>query len=181
MTDFEHELLNKPRRRNWFDRFQVVNLGVLTLLAILSRVYLQRLIPNTGFLELPLLLTIYFSLTRRSPVASLLFGMAVGLIEDSLAPSRLNPIGMNGLTKTLVGYFAASVSLRFDVEHVLLRFVLSFLFYLFNAFLYWVMQRALLAQNVPFEVVDKLLDGALNAAVAVPLFLMLDRLKVSRA
>jgi rod shape-determining protein MreD len=59
--------------------------------------------------------------------------------------------------------------------------VLSFLFYLFNAFLYWVMQRALLAQNVPFEVIDKLLDGALNAAVAVPLFLMLDRLKVSRA
>jgi rod shape-determining protein MreD len=181
MSDFDHQLLNKPRRQGWFDRFHFVNLAIITLFAILSRVYLQRLIPNTSFLELPLLLTIYFSLSRRSPVASLLFGMVVGLIEDSLAPYRLNPIGMNGLCKTLVGYFAASVSLRFDVEHVLLRFVLSFLFYFFNTFLYWVMRRAMLAQNVPFDVMDTLIYGALNAAVAVPLFLMLDRLKLSRA
>ena len=86
------------------------------------------------------------------------------------------------LDETIVELIAKRAhGVRFDVEHVLLRFVLTFLFYLFNAFLYWVMQRALLAQNVPFGVIDTFLNGALNAAVAVPLFLMLDRLKVSRA
>lgn len=180
MTDFDTHLLSKPRRQSWFGRFQIVNLALLTLLAILSRVYLPRLIPSTRFLELPLLLTIYFALTRRSPVAAVLFGMSVGLIEDSLAPYRINPIGMNGLTKTLVAYFAASVSLRFDVENVILRFLLSFLFYFFNTFLYWVMRRALLAQMVPFDPLETVIYGALNAVVAVPLYLMLDRLKLSR-
>jgi rod shape-determining protein MreD len=178
MSDFDHSMLAKPARQSWFGRFQVVGIGVITLLAILSRVYIQRLIPNTGFLELPLLLVVYFGLMQRSQIAALLFGAFVGLVEDSLAPDNL-PLGMNGIAKTMVGYFAASVSLRFDVENVFIRLVLTFFFYFFNAFLYWVMRRALLAQAVPFDPQKELLHGVLNAAVSVPLFLILDRLKVS--
>lgn len=177
MSDFDSSLMNKPRE-SWFGRFQVLWLFLITLLAILSRVYIQRLIPNTGFLELPLLLVVYFGLMRRSQVAALLFGAFVGLVEDSLAPDNL-PLGMNGIAKTMVGYFAASVSMRFDVENVAIRFVLSFFFYFFHAFLYWVMRRALLAQTVPFDPQTELLHGVLNAVVAVPLFLILDRLRLS--
>jgi rod shape-determining protein MreD len=178
MSDFDRSLLTKPARQNWFARFQVLGIGLITLFAILSRVYIQRLIPNTGFLELPLLLVVYFGLMQRSQVAALLFGAFVGLVEDSLAPDNL-PLGMNGIAKTMVGYFAASVSLRFDVENVFIRLVLSFFFYFFHAFLYWVMRRALLAQTVPFDPEKELLHGVLNAAVSVPLFLILDRLKLS--
>ena len=115
---------------------------------------------------------------RPNQIASLLFGAFVGLAEDSLAPAKL-PIGMYGITKTLVGYFAASVSMRFNVENSLIRLVLCFFFYIFHAFLYWVMRRALLGQLVPLDPQETLIHGALNAAVALPLYLILDKMKFS--
>ena len=171
-------LLKRPLRQNWFSRFQVVALGVLTLVAIVSKFYLPRLIPDTEWLELPLLLTVYFGLMKHSQIASLFFGAFVGLAEDSLSPANL-PIGMYGITKTLVGYFAASVSLRFNVESVVVRLILSFFFYVFHAFFYWIMRRALLGQIVPFDPQETFVHGALNSVVAIPLFLVLDRMKLS--
>lgn len=178
MNETSDQILARPTREGWFSRFQVLALAAITLVAIIGKVYLPRLIPNTEWLELPLLLTVYFGLMRRSQLASLLFGAFVGLAEDSLAPANI-PIGMYGITKTLVGYFAASVSLRFDVESTLIRVILSFFFYFFHAFFYWIMRRALLGQIVPFDPQETFVHGALNAAVAVPLFLILDRMKLA--
>ncbi len=178
MNETSDQILTRPIRESWFSRFQVLALAAITLVAIIGKVYLPRLIPNTEWLELPLLLTVYFGLMRRSQLASLLFGAFVGLAEDSLAPANI-PIGMYGITKTLVGYFAASVSLRFDVESTLIRVILSFFFYFFHAFFYWIMRRALLGQIVPFDPQETFVHGALNAAVAVPLFLILDRMKLA--
>ncbi|MBV9307962.1 MAG: rod shape-determining protein MreD, partial [Acidobacteriaceae bacterium] len=127
MNEVSDEILKPPVRESWFSRFQVVALVALTLLAIISKFYLPRLVPHTEWLELPLLLTIYFSLMRRGQIASLFFGAFVGLAEDSLSPANL-PIGMYGITKTLVGYFAASISMRFNVESPVIRLVLSFFF-----------------------------------------------------
>ncbi|MBV8708499.1 MAG: rod shape-determining protein MreD, partial [Acidobacteriaceae bacterium] len=141
MNEVSDQILKPPVRESWFSRFQVVALVALTLLAIISKFYLPRLVPHTEWLELPLLLTIYFSLMRRGQIASLFFGAFVGLAEDSLSPANL-PIGMYGITKTLVGYFAASISMRFNVESPVIRLVLSFFFYLFHAFFYWIMRRA---------------------------------------
>lgn len=178
MNETSDQILHRPIRQSWFSRFQVAALGLLTLIAIIGKVYLPRLIPATEWLELPLLLTVYFGLMRRSQIAALFFGVFVGLAEDSLSPTNL-PIGMYGITKTLVGYFAASVSMRFDVENSLIRLVLCFFFYFFHAFFYWIMQRALLGQIVPFDPQTTMVHGALNAVVAVPLFLILDRMKLS--
>ena len=178
MNETSDQLLTRPIRESWFSRFQVLALAAITLVAIIGKVYLPRLIPNTEWLELPLLLTVYFGLMRRSQLASLLFGAFVGLAEDSLSPANI-PIGMYGITKTLVGYFAASVSVRFDVESTLIRVVLSFFFYFFHAFFYWIMRRALLGQIVPFDPQETFVHGALNAVVAIPLFLILDRMKMA--
>jgi rod shape-determining protein MreD len=117
---------------------------------------------------------------RRSQIAALFFGAFVGLAEDSLSPANI-PIGMYGITKTLVGYFSASVSLRFNVETPVMRLILCFFFYFFHGFVYWAMRRALLGQIVPFNPQDTLVHGALNAAVALPLFAILDRMKLSGA
>lgn len=179
MNESSDRLLRHPARESWFSRFQIVGLIMLTLLAIIVKFYLPRLIPSTQWLELPLLLTVYFGLTHPNQIASLLFGAFVGLAEDSLAPALLHPIGMFGITKTLVGYFAASVSMRFNVENSLIRLVLCFFFYIFHAFLYWVMRRALLGQLIPLDPQEVLIYGALNSAVALPLFLILDKMKLS--
>jgi rod shape-determining protein MreD len=86
---------------------------------------------------------------------------------------------MYGIVKTLVGYFAASVSLRFDVENPFVRFLLGFFFFFFHQFFYWVLSRALLGQQVDFLPERTLVLGLLNAAVAVPLYHLLDKLKVT--
>ena len=178
MNETSDQIIGRPLRENWFSRFQVVALVIITLIAIIGKFYLPRLIPNTEWLELPLLLTIYFGLMRRSQISSLFFGAFVGLAEDSLAPDNL-PVGMYGITKTLVGYFAASVSMRFNVENSVIRLVLSFFFYFFHAFLYWMMRRALLGQMIPFDPQETFVHGALNSLVSVPLFAILDRLKLA--
>ncbi|MFZ0593730.1 MAG: rod shape-determining protein MreD [Bryobacteraceae bacterium] len=176
MTEYGDQLLRRPARENWFGRFQVVALVALTLVAIIAQVYIPRLIPNTSFLEIPLLFTIYFSLMRHSQLSGLFFGAFVGLAQDSL--SNL-PYGMYGIAKTLVGYFAASVSMRFDVDNVFIRFTLTFFFFFFHQFFYWIMRRSLLGQQVPLDPQKILLQAALNSVVAVPLYLILDRMKLS--
>ena len=178
MHEVSDQIIRRPARESWFSRFQVAALVVLTLASVIFKFYLPRLVPNTEWLELPLLLTIYFGLMRRSQISSLFFGAFVGLAEDSLSPANL-PIGMYGITKTLVGYFASSISVRFNVENSFIRFLLSFFFYFFHAFFYWIMRRALLAQLVPFGLQETAIHGALNALIAIPLFILLDRMKLA--
>ncbi len=149
----------------------------IPLVALLIQVYLPlfqtlKFIEN---IELPLLVTIYFSLMRRSQIRGLTLGMALGLAQDSF--SRYY-IGMYGICKTMVGYLSASIGLQFDVEHSLVRLILCFVFYLFHQFLYWVLQRALLNQPVILDIQKELLMGAVNAIVGVALFSALDKLRV---
>jgi rod shape-determining protein MreD len=156
-------VLNRSARQSWFSRFQVAALVLLTLVAVVTKFYLPRLVPHTEWLELPLLLTVYFGLMRQSQIQALLFGAFVGLAEDSLSPATVNPIGMYGITKTLVGYFAASVSTRFNVENAVVRVLLCFFFYCFHSFFYWIMRRALLGQVVPFDPQEVFVNGGLNS------------------
>jgi len=100
----------------------------------------------------------------------------VGLAQDSLSK---NPLGMFGITKTLVGYFAASVGLKLDVDNVVMRFLLAFFFYVFHQAFYWVMERALLSHMAPFDVQSWLGLGVLNALVGAALFHFLDKLRVT--
>ena len=113
---------------------------------------------------------------RQSPPYGVLFGMCIGLAQDSLS---IHPLGMFGIVKTLVGYFAASVSQRFEANSALLRLVLAFFFFFFHQFFYWVLARALLGEAVSFEPLQTLVLAVLNAAVAVPLFHILDKLRIT--
>ena len=156
-------------------RFRVVALAGIALAALLFQVYVPRFAGRLSYLELPLLVTVHFSLMRRSPVAGLLYGACVGLAQDSLAD---NPLGMFGIVKTLVGYFAATASQRFNIDNPGIRLALSFFFFFFHQFFYWVLGRALLGQALEFELRTTLLIAVLNAVVALPLFHILDTLKV---
>jgi rod shape-determining protein MreD len=175
MTGFS-ENYREPLRKERTSMFNVAMITGISLLAILFRVYVSRFVPYLQYLELPLLVTVYFSLMWRSPIAGLLFGAAIGLAQDSLSHHEL---GMFGIVKTLVGYFAASMSLRVDVGNPLLRLVLGFFFFFFHQLLYWVLARALLGATLEFEVTQVLVLAILNAIVAVFLYQLLDRLKIT--
>ena len=174
MSEFTERLLTP--RKDTTDRFRLVWLVVIPLVAILFQVYVPRFISFLSYLELPLLITLHFALSRRGPVSAVFYGMSIGLVQDSLSHQ---PIGMFGIVKTLVGYFAASVSMRFDVENPIVTFILSFFFYFFHQFFYWVLARALLGEAMSFDAQQTLIFGLLNAAVALPLFRILDKLRVA--
>jgi len=56
---------------------------------------------------------------------------------------------------------------------------LGFFFCFFHQFFYWVLGRALLGEALDLDLQSTLLVAVLNALVAVPLFHILDRLKVT--
>jgi rod shape-determining protein MreD len=174
MSYSSERILLSSQREGQVSRFRAWVLFAVPLAAILFQVYVPLFFPFLGFLEMPLLVVVYFALMRRSQIHGLLVGAAVGLAQDSLSK---NPLGMYGLVNTLVGYFAASVGMRIDVDHGAIRFVLAFFFYLFHQFFYWVLARALLGQQLAFEWQRTLLLGLLNAVVGVALFHFLDRLR----
>src|SRR5947209_5071409 len=176
MNEFSERLLSDAPRKERKARFRPLILLVIPMTAILFQVYVPRFFPFLSYLELPLLITVHFALTRRDPILSVFFGAAIGLVQDSLSHQ---PIGMFGIVKTLVGYFAASVGMRFDVENPVITFILGFFFFGFHQFFYWVLARALLGQVVNFDPQQTMLFGLLNAAVALPLFHLLDKLKVA--
>jgi rod shape-determining protein MreD len=162
------------QREGQASRFRTWVLLAIPLAAILFQVYVPLFFQFLGFLEMPLLVVVYFALMRRSQIRGLMVGAIVGLAQDSLSK---NPLGMFGIVKTLVGYFAASVGVRLDVDHFFLRLVLTFFFYVFHQSFYWVMQRALLGQQHAFEIQKWLVIGLLNAVVGVSLFHFLDKLR----
>lgn len=150
---------------------------LIPVLAILFQVYIPLFVKSLSYLELPLMVTIYFSLMRRSQIRGLFIGALVGLAQDSLSK---NPLGMFGICKTLVGYFAASIGLRIDVEQPFVRILLSYVLFCFHQFLYWVLARALLAQTYPFNWRETAILAALNSVVGVFLYHFLDRLREER-
>lgn len=174
MSYSSERILLSSQREGQVSRFRAWVLVVVPLAAILFQVYVPLLFPFLGFLEMPLLVVVYFALMRRSQISGLLIGALVGLAQDSLSK---NPLGMFGIVKTLVGYFAASVGVRLDVDHGLIRLLLAFFSFLFHQFLYWVLARALLNQQLAFEWQKTLIVGVLNAVVGVSLFHFLDKLR----
>ena len=174
MSYSSERILLSSEREGRTSRFRAwVMIGV-PLAAILFQVYVPMFFDFLGFLELPLLVVVYFALMRRDQVGGLFIGAVVGLAQDSLSK---NPLGMFGIVKTLVGYFASSIGVRLDVDNPALRFILTFFFYLFHQFFYWVLARALLAQQLAFEPQKTLMLGLLNSLVGVSLFYFLDKLR----
>jgi len=172
MTELSDRMLGMRGRSRKYQLRPLVLL-LVPVASILFQVYTPLFWGFFSFLELPLLVTVYFSLMRRDPAMGALIGCGIGLVQDAFSS---NPLGVFGMVKTLVGFFAAHVSGLFDVENAVIRFGLGFFFFLFHQFSYWVLVRALLGQTPPFDFPQAMLFGLLNAAVAAPLFGLLDRL-----
>src|SRR5450756_956544 len=79
----------------------------VTLLVPIAAIVLQALLPKPFprlvILDLPLIITIFFAVSRRSPIAGAFTGAVIGHIQDALTGQ---PIGINGMAKTIIGYDA---------------------------------------------------------------------------
>src|ERR1700733_15338944 len=148
----------------------------IAVLALALEAVLPAFFRSAAILELPLLVTIYFGLSRRNPSSGLLLGMAIGLAQDSLGHT---PLGLYGIAKTVVGFFAASFGSRIDVEHPVSRFLLTLFFFYIHDFVFVLTQRVLLAQREPFITPRLIISSVVNATLALALFPLLDRLRSS--
>src|ERR1700681_2037375 len=145
---------------------------VVVLLALVLQAFFPVYIRSANYLELPLLVTLYFALSKRNPSSGLLLGMVIGLLQDSLSRT---PLGLYGIAKTLVGFVASSIGSRIDVVHPIARFMLTICFYLFHHVILMLMRRVLLAQrDESYFTIAILIASVANAALAVVLFPFLD-------
>jgi rod shape-determining protein MreD len=147
-----------------------VPIGAIVLQALLPRPF-----PRLAILDLPLIVTIFFAVSRRNPVAGTLTGAAIGLLQDALTAQ---PIGVNGMAKSVIGYIAASIGIQIDVENLTTRVLINFGFFLINSVLLFLINRRLLGvSNFHIQWGHELIRAAINTVVALPIFFLLDNAK----
>ena len=148
---------------------------IAVLLSLVLQAFLPVYIRSASYLELPLLVTLYFALSKRNPSSGLLLGMVIGLLQDSLSST---PLGLYGIAKTLVGYLGSSLGARIDTEHPVARFVLTVIFYVFHHAVFALMTHTLLAQkNQAYFSLPILIASLVNAVIGLGLFPLLDRFR----
>src|SRR4029077_8807814 len=148
---------------------------LVSFLALVVQAFLHKYGRWAELVDLPLLVTIYFGVSRRNPVTGMFLGAAIGIAQDAL--SHDNPIGLYGIAKTCVGYVASSVGARIDTEHPVSRFGLIFVLFHFHQVVLAITERVLLARTMPMFTLRLLLDSVVTAGIGVVLFALLDRLR----
>ena len=163
------------RREAEQHNFHVLAIVLIPALALLIQVMLPHVIPRLAILDLPLVVTLFFAISRRSPIAGTVTGAVIGLLQDVLSGM---PMGVNGMAKSVVGYAAASLGSRIDVDNTATRATLTFFFSLLQSVLLYLVQRRLLGiQGFHVLWLHELIRAAVNLLIAIPIYLLLDRWK----
>jgi rod shape-determining protein MreD len=157
-------------------RYPILVYGLTPLAALVLQAWLPRWAGQYAWFDLPLVITVYFALGRRSPIQGTLMGAAMGLFEDALTH---HAIGVNGVAKTVAGFLAASVGVRIDVENHTIRLVLNFLLSLVSSGLVVFVSRYMLGLDYAWSWYTVLFTAVGNSVIALVLFPLLDRLQIS--
>jgi len=155
--------------------------GAILVVCVLSLVFQAMApvyFPKVAVIDLPLLVTIYFGLSRRNPSTGLLLGMIIGLAQDALSGPTV-PLGFYGIAKTLIGYLASSIGARLDTEHPAARFALIYGFFVLHQAVLVLIRRLLLAQPEPWLNAHLTIAAGVNALLGTVLYLAFDRLRSS--
>jgi rod shape-determining protein MreD len=155
-------------------RYPVLVYVLVPLASLVLQAWLPRVVGRYAWFDLPLIITVYFALGRRSPIQGTLMGAIIGLFEDALSHRA---IGVNGIAKTMVGYLAASVGVRIDVENHAIRLILTFLLSLLSSAVCIFVYTVLLGLNYQWQWLTEIFIATGNSVIAVVLFPMLDRLE----
>jgi rod shape-determining protein MreD len=156
-------------------RYPVLVYALVPLAALVLQAWLPRLVGRYVWFDLPLVVTVYFALGRRSPIQGTLQGGGLGLFEDALSH---HAIGINGIAKTIAGFLAASVGVRIDVENHTIRLALNFLLSLLCSGIYLFVYRFLLGMELEWSWFTELMKAFGNSVIALALFPLLDKTQI---
>ncbi len=156
-------------------RYPLLVYVLVPLSALVLQAWLPRVVGPYDYFDLPLVVTVYFALGRRNPIQGTLMGAVMGLFEDALSQ---HAIGVNGIAKTVVGFIAASIGVRIDVENHTIRLALNFLLSLLSSAIFVFTFRVLLGLDLEWQWFTELLRAIGNSLIAMVLFPLLDRLQI---
>ena len=112
-------VLSAESRRDFeIHRYPVLIYALVPIAALVLQAWLPRVLGRFAWFDLPLVVTVFFALSRRNPIQGSILGGILGIFEDALTG---HAIGINGIAKTLVGYLAASVGILVNVENHAIR------------------------------------------------------------
>jgi rod shape-determining protein MreD len=169
-------LLGTDSRRDFeIHRYPLLVYALVPLISLVLQAWLPRLTSPYDWFDVPLVVTIYFALGRRDPIQGTLMGAALGLFEDAISH---HPIGINGIAKSVVGFLAASVGVRVDVDNFAIRLIFNFVLSLVASAIYLFVTRFLLGLDIEWSWLTELFRAVGNSAIALVLFPVLDRLQI---
>lgn len=155
-------------------RFSLPVAILVPLIALFLQAFVPLRFPFFSRFDLPLLVVIFFAVARRSPVAGLLTGAVIGLLQDSITHQ---PIGVYGIAKTVVGFGASSLGVKLDVENAGARLLVTLFFYVVHEIVYFTVARGLVGLTGEWSWFSELGSALANGVLAVFLFFLLDRFK----
>jgi len=168
-------LMANSRRDLEIQQFPWPILLAAPLLAVFLQAYLPLRFPRLDIFDLPLLVVIYFAVSRRGPIAGSIMGAVVGLLQDGVTH---RPIGIHGIANTIIGFLAASIGMKIDVDNPITRMLMIFTFTVLDRFLYLIIVRHLIAEPLQWSWLHELLRAAVNVILGVVLFAVLDRTRL---
>ncbi len=155
-------------------RMHPAALWLTVLVALLLQTVLPLELPLARLFDFPLLATIYFAVIRRDKIVAIGLGTGVGLLQDALSSGL---IGVFGMAKGLVGYLAASASVRFELDDLFGRLALTATLVPIHAVFLKLLQRALLETPPPWQALDLVSGSLVNIGLGLILFQVLDRFR----
>lgn len=169
-------LLGADARRDFeIHRYPLLIYALVPLVALVLQAWLPRILGRYAWVDLPLVITVYFALGRRNPVQGTVIGAVMGLFEDALSHYA---IGINGIAKTAVGFLAASVGIRVEVDNHTVRVLLIFVLSLVSSAIYLFVSRFMLGLAIEWSWLTELFRAVGNSVVGLVLFPVLDRLQI---
>jgi rod shape-determining protein MreD len=149
-----------------------------TILLPLAALFLQAFVPLKlhffSMFDLPLLVVIFFAMARRNPVAGLLTGSVIGLLQDALTH---HPIGVYGIAKTVIGFLASSIGVKIDLENPGARLLLTLGFYVLHEVVYFTIARGMVGLALQWSWQHELISAVANALLGAGVYAVLGRFR----
>jgi len=168
-------LIPDYRRDLEIRRYPTYMYALVPLAALVLQAWLPRVLGRFAYMDLPLLVTIYFALNRRSPIHGTLLGAILGMAQDGLTQGA---IGIHGIANSVCGFLSASIGIRIVVDNNVIRMVLNFAFTLLSGAMMIFIVRILLGLEWQTNWLDEVLRAAGNALIGAVLFPLLDRTQI---
>jgi len=151
-------------------------IALTIVVALLLQMLLSNYFSFFKYVDLTLLVTVYFAL-QRAPVTGMLAGMIGGIGGDAVAGGIL---GVGGFAKTLIGYLVGAASVRLSLENPLARLSVVAVSSAGNTVLFVGLHR-MLEQALPYVNTWAAFGTTIgwkvlgDTATSIILFLVLDR------